>query len=71
MTTEGGKRSSRPYTSMYVGAIGMGFTTADLKSMPLSQLLWFIHCNNENQTGEGEKEQPTRRGTVKELKKIL
>ena len=56
---------------MYVGAIGMGFTTADLKSMPLSQLLWFIHCNNENQGGETEKEPQTRKGTISELKKIL
>lgn len=56
---------------MYVGAIGMGFTTADLKSMPLSQLLWFIHCNNENQGEGGEKEPATRPGTIAELKKIL
>jgi len=56
---------------MYVGAIGMGFTTADLKSMPLSQLLWFIHCHNENHGGGGEKEPQVRQGTLAELKKIL
>lgn len=56
---------------MYVGAIGMGFTTADLETMPLSRLLWFIYCDNENQTGGGEKEPKTRPGTIAELKKIL
>ena len=49
----------------------MGFTTADLKYMLLSQLLWFIHCHNENQEGASKSEAKTRPGTIAELKKIL
>ena len=59
-----------PYTRMYVGALGMGFTTTDLKLMPLSRLLWFIHCNNLN-NGAKEPEPEYRMGTIAELKRIL
>jgi len=55
---------------MYVGALGMGFTTTDLKLMPLSRLLWFIHCNNLN-NGAKEPEPEYRMGTIAELKRIL
>ena len=55
---------------MYVGAIGMGFTTKDLESMPVDRLMYFIHVNNLLHGGdEGEPE--ARPGTIAELKRIL
>ena len=55
---------------MYVGAIGMGFTTQDLESMPVDRLMYFIHVNNLLQGGdEGEPE--SRPGTIAALKRIL
>ena len=61
---------SRPYMRMYVGAIGMGFTTADLKTMPLDRLMWLIHCNNLN-NGAKEPEEKYQKGTVAQLKKLI
>ena len=55
---------------MYVGAIGIGFTTQDLKSMPLDRLLWLLHCNNLN-NGAKEPEEKYRKGSIAQLKKIL
>lgn len=55
---------------MYVGAIGMGFSTSDLESMPVDRLMYLIHVHNLLQGGdEGEAE--ARPGTIAELKKIL
>ena len=40
-----------PYTTAYVGALSMGFTTADLATMPLNRLMWFTHCRNGMHAG--------------------
>lgn len=66
----GKKDSGHKYTRMYVGALGMGFNTDDLKLMPFDRLQWFIHCNNLN-NGAEEEEPEYRQGTVSELKRIL
>lgn len=62
-----------PYTAMYVAAISMGFTTADLHEMPPDRLLWFIHQNNVNNgaQGEPERDDEPREGTIEELKRII
>lgn len=60
-----------PYTSMYVGAVSMGFSCEELRTMPLNRLMWFIHAHNENNKPPEEKEPPYREGTVEELKAIL
>lgn len=61
-----------PYTAMYVAAISMGFTTADLREMPPDRLLWFIHQNNVNSGArEPERDDEPRKGTIAELKRIL
>lgn len=59
-----------PYTSMFVGAVSMGFSTEDLRTMPLNRLLWFIHVHNLNSAPKSDEPKP-RKGTVDELKRIL
>ena len=58
---------------MYVAAISMGFTTADLREMPPDRLLWFIHQNNVNNGASEpeERDDEPRPGTIAALKKIL
>ena len=56
---------------MYVGAVGMGFTTSDLESMPPDRLMWFIHCHNAL-NGASERTGPEyQEGTIERLKSIL
>lgn len=56
---------------MYVGAIGMGFTTADLRSMPPGRLMWFIHVNNVLHGGPDSVEEKPQPGTIDQLKSML
>lgn len=59
-----------PYTCMYVAALGMGFGTSDLRTMPPDRLLWFVHCNNLNHGAKGEEPEFIE-GTAEDLKKLL
>lgn len=63
-----------PYTSAYVGALSLGFTTADLESMPFNRLMWFIYCHNNSQGSAkhgGPKQQDTVQGTAEMMKRFV
>lgn len=50
---------------MYLSALGMGFTSSDLESMPFGRLMWFLHAQNDmHEISSGEKK---KQGSSKDL----
>lgn len=48
---------------MYLSALGMGFTSQDLESMPFGRLMWFLHAQSDMhdvRSGEKKKQGSSR-----------
>ncbi len=63
-----GRRTERPYTAMYVGALRMGLSSRDLAEMPFGRVALMLAEWGDMNTPDGER---VRRATQDDIKEIL
>lgn len=60
---------SRPYTGMLLSLLKLGFSTADLRALPLTMCLEFIGAHNE--MAGAPEEGGTREATQADIQRML
>lgn len=67
-----GRSSERPYTAMYLSGLRIGFTSNDLRTMPLPRLIQFIdEYNAMNTPSKNEDENKPRKATQADIDSML